>query len=362
MIPKERRSMKRLVIVCVVLVIALGIAAAAFASAGALRATTVLRGGNPQYGAIDYTYKAGRVDRTIEAWTRTGLTGAVMFRIKGHPAMKLNTAPDAWTWGLDPLRRVAFQQDNYVVSTIRFYDWHTGTFSTPGWKVNKPRRWQYEPSVSGNLLTFARLNDRVEPNQTTLYLYDLASHRLSKLAVQRADADEGSIMNGQVNSDWADWAIADHHQMRWNVFRYAISTHRRTRIPRPAGRANYSPSVARDGTVFYISSTTQGCGTDVHLMSYSPSGVTRDYGHVPAGWDSYHTFVSTPRPDGSYDVFLDIGRCGLFGLERAHVAKIHITAAAAGTTTARQLANVGSPSRALDGAVAFRAAPGSSPR
>ena len=69
---------------------------------------------------------------------------------------------------------VSFQRASQGDSDVRFYNWTTDARSAPGDAVNSSK-WEYEPSISGRWLLFARWNRVPSPDVRRLFLYDLTT-------------------------------------------------------------------------------------------------------------------------------------------------------------------------------------------
>lgn len=227
---------------------------------------------------------------------------------RGRERIKLNTRGMAWTFGLDPAtHQVAYQQARNGDSNIRLYDYATGLRNRLDPLVNTTA-WEYAPSVSGQWLVFARLNYRATPDVRTLYLYNLTTHERRVLATYTGNYGRGVIDDGQVNGDWVVWAKVTHGWRDWSVYRYQISTGETTVVPRPAGRYDYVPSVAADGTMYFARSASS-CGALATFRQYDLNGVVTNIGRLPVGYDAWnHSFISEP-PDGSRQLYFDALRC-----------------------------------------------------
>ena len=224
-----------------------------------------------------------------------------------EPAVKLNRRGRGWSGGLDTAAHMAvYQQARNGNSDVILYDWATGTRSKPGLPVNTPK-WEYDPSVSGHWLAFARLNASASPDVRRLLLYDRDAHTIIGLDTLRANASRGTLVGGQVNGDWVVWSKVSGGWDTWSVFRHQISTGQTERVPRPSGRFDYAPSVTADGTMYFFRSGSV-CGNSVGLRSYDTAGVTRLLFTLPAGRDAYKSYASD-RGDGTVDVFYDSVRC-----------------------------------------------------
>lgn len=276
-------------------------------SAAALSAEGVFTGrGNTWDPAEGYDSVGGHA---YLSWTQyvSGRSDA-WYRRDGGGRIRLNTNGLGWSWGMDPaITTIAYQQAVRGNSNIKLYDWSTFQRSSPGSLVNTPHFWEYEPSISGQWLLFGRLNRQTRPARRRLYLYNTVSTERRLLDSFDGGLRRGTILVGQVNGDWAVWSKVSNRGSNWSVFRYRISTETTERIPRPAGRYDYAPSVTDDGTVYFVRSGN-ACGKLVRLRSYDIHGVAQVLYSSPDGRDIGKTFAA-PQPDGSTDIYFDSWRC-----------------------------------------------------
>jgi hypothetical protein len=299
-------------------------------SAQALTAEDVLTGSSdtwdPAQGVDPITGDA------YLAWTQYTPRGHAdaWFRKNSDSRVRLNLTGHGWAYGMDPaISTIAYQQNTRGNSDIKLYDWSTNTRHSPGPLVNSLERWEYEPSISAEWLLFARLNASARPDVRKLYLYDTATQELRLLDTFIGGRSLGSLFSGQVNGDWVVWWKASTRWTHLDVYRYQISTGQTEHIPRPAGRYDYAPSVAPDGTVYFIRSRL-GCGATVRMRSYDTNGTMQIVSDIPAGRDVNKMFTVS-RTDGSTDVYYDSWRCGR---ANGNIYKVNVPAGGGTTVSA----------------------------
>jgi hypothetical protein len=163
-------------------------------------------------------------------------------------------------------------------------------------------RWdEYYPTISGHWVLFTRYLDTTQT--TKVLLYNMRTHALRTLGTDRGR--RRSVYSGQVNGDYASWGRV--RPSGAEVYLYRISTQTNTAIPPVTGLFDYSPSVARDGTIYYMQSGS-GCGEAASLVRYAPGGVATVLHDFPAGTDVGDSYVDE-RADGSLDVFVGQTNC-----------------------------------------------------
>lgn len=222
-------------------------------------------------------------------------------RQQGQPRVAVNSRGSAYNWGFDGTK-VVYQQINShgTRSNIRLYDVNSHTKSEPD-GVNTGT-WQYEPSMSGNLVLFGR---------TTAHRYSILLHDVTGATPQAKLASHrrrGVLLDpGQVNNTWASYSIYNKSTRISNTFRYDITGQTTEKIPRPDGRGQYSSSIAPDGTLFYVRSRV-GCGKHVVIRQNVPGGADTPLVSLPAGFDVFHTFV-VDEGGGELSLYYDRASC-----------------------------------------------------
>jgi hypothetical protein len=202
--------------------------------------------------------------------------------------------------GIDGNTLVYYEWKGQWAGDIRKFNLQTHRRSNFPAKVST--RWdEYNPSISGQWVFFTRYFDTSE--MTKVLLYNMQTHELRTLGT-----DSGRhrwVYSGQVNGDYAVWGRVEAGG-GGDIYLYRISTNTNTTIPR-AVLALYSPSVARDGTVYYGQSGN-GCGAAASLVRYSPKGVATVLYDFPAGIDIGPSYIDE-RTDGSLEVFFSQETC-----------------------------------------------------
>jgi hypothetical protein len=221
-------------------------------------------------------------------------------RPQGQPRIAVNARGDALNGGFDGTK-VVYQQINGRGnrSAIRLYDVTTHTKSQPD-GVNTGT-WQYEPSLSGDWVLFGRTTARryriLLHNTTTTQTVELKQH-----------GRRGVILDpGQVDGTWASYSVFSKRSRTGNVFRYDIAGVTTEKIPRPDNRAQYSSSIAPNGTLFYVRAKI-GCGKHVVIRENVPGGADTALVSLPAGYDVFHTFV-VDEGAGEYTLYYDQASC-----------------------------------------------------
>jgi hypothetical protein len=159
---------------------------------------------------------------------------------------------------------------------------------------------EYDPSISGQWVLFTRYIS--DSQRTAVELYNTSTHRLSTLGTDHGRRNW--VYSGQVDGDYAVWGRV--RPGGWNVYLFNISTHATTMIPHVAF-AQYNPSVAPDGTVYYGRSGN-ACGKAASLVRYTPGGIATVLHRFPRGIDMGSSYVDA-RADGSLEVFFTQADC-----------------------------------------------------
>lgn len=144
---------------------------------------------------------------------------------------------------------------------IRFYDLTTGDVSKPPAGVNTSKQ-EWDPSVAGDYLAFTRgLRTR------TLWLYRFSTDTFVKIT------NDGPL-RPRVNGDYVAYMACSTTACK-AVYRYRISTGKTIRMPAPgAGRANYDPAVAADGTMFWVEGDVDRCGRNTKIKRWNGAAVS----------------------------------------------------------------------------------------
>jgi len=124
-------------------------------------------------------------------------------------------------------------------------------------------RPETDPTLSGRYLLFERRRTTGGPaiesrvSVSKIMLYDRKSGALRVLARARDGYSDGGghiVYTGQVNGAFAVWyrATVTDHITGANVVRLNIRRDNKTRLPRPKGYLQRSPSVSSDGTAYFV--------------------------------------------------------------------------------------------------------------
>ena len=178
-------------------------------------------------------------------------------RFRGAP-IRLNESDEGFAGGIDG-SRIAYQQYRRRRSDIKIANVKTGVRSSP--RQLSTAGWERNPSLSGNLVLFARDTGR----RSSVIVYDVRRRRARTLQTTR----RGALMPGQVNGHWAVWT---HCRSSCVVVRHNLRSGDRTMIRPPSSfRLHYAPAVSPWGAVYYASSR-YGCGRAVKLYMRPPHG------------------------------------------------------------------------------------------
>ena len=224
-----------------------------------------------------------------------------------NAAIKLNTAGQGWTGGMDfPV--VAYQQIAGGNSNIHFYDLSTGLRSTP--EINTAK-WEYRPSISGDFTTYDVLFGRDDTNSPTqrVILHEHPAHinHVLSLVTSGSHYTQPDQLNG-------DWATFTRCVPNCNVWKYQVSTGTKTVLPRPSTtrpRQQYSGGVTATGAVYLVRSGPR-CGERVRIVRYDAARSDPEFGTIvaalPSGIDIGYSYL---REDGSgaREIFYDRVNC-----------------------------------------------------
>lgn len=248
--------------------------------------------------------------RSFLSWTGYNAAGIPHAFLRSQPGsrVQLNQRGQGWAWGMDTAAStVAFQLARYGDSNVRFYDWVTAARSAAPPTVNS-EKWEYEPSISGPWLVFARWNRVPSPDVRRLFLYNLNTGSETLLAEFAGGRADGMLESAQVNGDWVVWTTWRDRFTQARVTRYQISTGARDVVPAGRRPFDYLSSVSQDGTVYFLRSGA-ACGTNVRVLRYTTAGVVSLVTPLPAGRDGGDEMFAESMPGGGTDLYLDTFRC-----------------------------------------------------
>jgi len=191
-------------------------------------------------------------------------------RVGSGPVVKLNgTGTQGFAGGISG-DTVIFQRLSSGQSDIRLYDASSHTYPAlpGGWNTSA---WEWRPTISGNLVLFGRQSGSGTGFTSKIFLGDLATGHLTLLATRTGRY--AIAWPGQVNGNYAVWSQCSDTRISCSVLRYDIAAGTTTVIPNTfgSGKQQYAPSVASDGTVYFIHSGSS-CGASVTLVRQPLAG------------------------------------------------------------------------------------------
>jgi hypothetical protein len=214
----------------------------------------------------------------------------------GHAAFKVNPkGTQAFTGGIDG-RTLVYQLLRGRLgarSDLRLYDLATRQqLPTPA-GVNSSK-WECCATISGDWILYSRGRAFSRDTQMIL-LRNLATGEQRVLdAVQNR---RGVTSAGQLNGNFAVWRRCNPLP-KCELFRYDLASASATAMPTAPGKITYSPSVNKNGTVYYGQSN-RGCGKSVQLVKQPVDGAAQVILSLPAGRDidvTYADQLVTPPP------------------------------------------------------------------
>ena len=254
-------------------------------------------------GLAEY-FPAAATDGTTEyfAWSQNSRArrshyDAFLTRT-GDSRVKLNGTGQGYIGGIDP-PMVAYQVVANGGSNLKLYNADTQTRTNPPAGVNT-FDWEWEPSISGDWLLFAR---QTSSNQFVILR--------SLTTPTEVVLDQGPRFRhaGQVNGDYAVWTRCN--RTTCNVVRRQISTVTDNVLSKPSTKLQYGAAVTSTGIV-YVARSGQKCGADVKIVRYfgatDPSGGTIVADLGTNGRDFWSAYARD-KDDGSVDVFYDRYLC-----------------------------------------------------
>jgi hypothetical protein len=236
-------------------------------------------------------------------------------KVGGDAAVKLNTAGQGWTGGVD-YPTVVYQRIYSGRSNIFLYDLSDGSRPTTPAGVNTPW-WEWHPTISGDWLLYGR-DDNNSPTQRVV-LHNHMTHEERLLSsVTRATH---YLQPDQVNGNYVTFTRC---KPGCNVVKYEIGSTASGVLPKPVTtrpRHQYAGAVTSDGAVYLVRSGPR-CGERVRIVRYDPN---RDptYGTIvaalPAGIDIAFTHAREDVLLG-VDIFYDRVNCstGRFDIYKVH--------------------------------------------
>lgn len=182
--------------------------------------------------------------------------------------------------------QLIYQRVNRTGSDLRFFDVSTHQQVAAPAGLNTPL-WEWSPTFSDPYVLFNRESLSRRGRWTErVTLFDTTT-MTSELLVKTEARYPGSSRAGQVNGTWATWERCGGTTC--NVFVRDLVGGVTTQLPNPGGKPQYAPSIAADGTVFYVRSGF-GCGLNVRIMR-NDGGVVTTLATLPSGRDSFDTYT-----------------------------------------------------------------------
>ncbi len=177
--------------------------------------------------------------------------------------------------------------------------------------------WEYSATKWRRWVLFSRDKNRTR----RVILLNLQTGNARQLTEVRRKGPRQAVA-GQVNGKWAVYHKCTPKGC--DVFRYNIKNKNKIRLPSPRF-AQYYPSVARDGDVYYASSGA-ACGARVKLLRWH-GGNTKQIAFLGRK-DTFKTYVA-PAPGAKVDVYFSKFRCNKDGTDtarrpRANVYKVRV--------------------------------------
>ena len=228
----------------------------------------------------------------------------------GTPPFRVNGRGEGFAGGIDGTTLI-WQSVLSGQSDLRLFDLASHTRSVPA-GVNT-RRFEFWPTISGEWILYGQSWRRASNWRVILHNTNTSETRILD---ERVNRPRTRVAPGQVNGDYATWESVNERTSVLNVFLYQISTATTTKLPRPTGKLQYSPSVTPDGTVFYLRSGF-GCGHDV-LREYA-AGIDTPLARLPRGYDALTNTFAVDEGGGVTSVYFDRVQCST---ENSHIYKI----------------------------------------
>jgi len=253
----------------------------------AVAATPEIVLGRPRVGEYQPVRGSGWIAWQQNSTTRPRHYDVITRPVDGGPRFRVNAPGTNGANGDIEGDLLVYQQFERGRSGLRFYDLTTHERTNPPAGINT-EHWEYWPSMSGTSLLFGRLQGN---GTRRLILFDLSTGLGRMLA--RTRGPDAFLAPGQVNGDWAVWHRC-RSESECNIVLYRISTGESQVIPNPRDRKQHSPSVDRDGTVYYVRESGE-CGNRSRLMDRSPGGPSEELWRLPNGDDIGRTHAQLRR-------------------------------------------------------------------
>ena len=229
----------------------------------------------------------------------------------GHAAFKVNPkGTQAFTGGIDGTTLVyqLLRGRQGARSDLRLYDLATRHQLPMPAHVNSSK-WECCATISGDWILYSRGQAFSRDTQMIL-LRNLATGE--QRVLDTIQNRRGVTSTGQLNGNFAVWRRCNPHP-KCVLFRYDIGAGQATALTTAPGKIVYSPSVNKNGTVYYVQSN-RGCGKSVQLVKQPVDGSAQVILPLPAGRDidvTYADQLVTPPPPRvqTTRVYYDLVRC-----------------------------------------------------
>ena len=225
-----------------------------------------------------------------------------------NPRVKVNLRGTGYAGGFDGTL-FAFQRVLRGNGDIKLYDVVSHARPAVPDGVNTPG-FEYAPTLSSGWMLFGRYSTATRVDRVILRSMTTSERR-------SLDMHSGlRLTPGQVNGDWAVWG-GEAPTFYATVHSYQISTDTRRTVPLPVGKAQYAPSVASDGRVFYVRGAPL-CGKHAVIREWAPapSSINTALVALPPGYDVFKTYFD----ESTSTLYFDRYNCASGGLNIYKVA------------------------------------------
>ena len=185
--------------------------------------------------------------------------------------------------------------------------------------------WEWQPSMSGDLVLFGRNNINIQTDEwQQVLLYDRSS--LETRILDQVGGRRRWLGPGQVNGNFATWERCEPRVVDCDVLVYEVDTQTVTELD-DGGVQQLSGAVAADGTAYVMrigGSDQYKCGLNVRIVRFPLGGSGTVIATIPRGKGIFTMGVHT-NTDGSdtlvFDRFdCDTGYGDIFRLDDADTA------------------------------------------
>lgn len=237
--------------------------------------------------------------------------------LAGGPPFRVNALhTDGWVGAIDGTTLI-YQQYSHRTNTsdVYLFDLVAKTRTPIGSPINSSE-WEYEPSLSGEWVMWARWF----PNgNRRVLLYNTST--LETRVVATSKGDRHGLNPGQVNGSYATfdrYTVGARRTTSCDVFLYDITGATTVTAPNAGPKCQFGSSVNPAGTVFY-GRAGFSCGVNSSLRELPLGGSPTTLVDLPDGRDFY-TSYAVDNGDTTTDVFYDPVRCTKTG--DANIVKI----------------------------------------